>query len=328
MAAGCILAANPCLPNDLPEPASWVPATARFIAYVDLASLLSSPSFKGLESYVARQISSDELESFRALTGMDPWRDFHVLCFFIEDAPEGERTKELWGVAISGAFDVERVLESMDERLHLERRKYRETPIYVILDAPARTALGEGPHALAFPDGSTALLGPLASVERMLDAALGFEPSSGESPLKSGLDEISTGEAFWAVGAGQRGLEEGLRLPHAAGNEIPSLLSYAISLRTGTEIRIRAWAEAKSSEDANALADLLRGVLALGAMSPLSTSPGPALESVEIEAVDDRLEASFEIDGRDVRRWLLGSERPEAVGPLSPASRPPPAVPR
>jgi hypothetical protein len=303
-AAAFLLAANPCFSNDLPEPASWVPATANFIAYVDVATLLESPSLKGLDSFVARQISSREIESFRELTGMDPWRDFHVLCFFSEKVPEEVGKGDAWGVAVAGAFDVKRVLDSMDERVRVKRHKYREIEIHELLEGTGWSSASDGqPQAFAFPDGSTALFGPVGSVERMLDAGFGFESSS-ESLLQSGLDQVSAADAVWVVSAGQGGFERGLRRSVGEGG-LPPLSSFGVSMRTGSDVRFRGWAEARSSESASQLADLIRGVLALGALSGSSASPMPALQSVEVEAVGERLEASFEIDGRDVRKWLL-----------------------
>jgi hypothetical protein len=302
---GLLLGARPSPANDLPEPASFVPATADFIAYADLATLFASPGLRGLESFIERQIPASEIESFRELTGMDPWRDFHALCFFSQEASEEDPSKEIWGVAVSGAFDVERVLESMKERVRLELREYRESEVYVFYEGMARTANFVGqPHAIAFPDGSTALFGSVDSVERMLDAALGFEPAASESRLRIRLDDVSTAEAFWAVGVGDPALGK--------VGEIPSLRSYAVTLRAGTDVRVRAWAEARSPEDANELADLVRGAMALGALAQGSASGAPALESVEIERVDDTLEVSFEVDGRTLRKWLFERESKES----------------
>jgi hypothetical protein len=301
---GFLLWIRPSLANDLPEPASWVPATADFVVYMDLTTLFSSPSLKGLEPFVARQIPSDELEYFRELTGMDPWRDFHALSYFTGEAAEEEDAKELWGVAISGAFDVGRLLETMEERANFERREYRETAIYLLSEGMG----GGGPapgqlDALAFPDGGTAIFGPLESVELMLDTALGFAPASSEGRLRSRLDDVSTGEAFWAVGVGPTTLGK--------ESEIPPLRSYAVTLRTGTDVRVRAWAEAASAEDASALADAIRGALALGGLARGSASGAPAPESVEIDRVDDTLEVSFEVDGRTLREWLFEREETE-----------------
>jgi hypothetical protein len=200
----------------------------------------------------------------------------------------------------------------MEERVLVKSHKYQETEIHELLEGTGWTGASDGePQAIAFPDGSTALFGPVGSVERMLDAGFGLESSSAGSLLDGGLDEVSAGDAVWVVSAGQAGFEKGLRGSLAGKSELPSLSSFGVSIRTGVDIRFRGWAEAKSSESASHLADLVRGVLALGALSGSSASPMPALESVEVEAVGERLEASFEIDGREVRKWLL-QRAPEA----------------
>ncbi len=291
----------------LPEPGTWVPPTARFVAFVDVATLLSSPALQGLEALIGRQISPAQIESFRELTGMDPWRDFQALSFFTGVASEGEEgARELWGVAIAGGFDPERILDSMEQRIRVERHEHRETPLYVF--CPGGGARDGEPHALAFPDGGTALFGPAESVRLMLDVGLGFGPSSSRDGLQADLDELFGCDALCIVGVGSAGL--GTRVPTLEeGTEVPAIRSYAFSLRTGTGIRVRGWAETESSEAASELSDLVRGAIALGALSPESARGAPAFESVEVETIDDRIEVSFEVDGRAVRAWLREVEK-------------------
>jgi hypothetical protein len=302
-----VITAVPVRGSGLPEPGTWIPPTASFVAFVDVGTLLSSPALQGLETLLSRQISPAEIESFRELTGMDPWRDFQALSFFTGTAPEGEEVedaRELWGVAIAGGFDTERILESMEQRIRVEHHQYRKTPFYVF-DPGATAGAGapqgdQGPHALAFPDGSTALFGPAESVRLMLDAGLGFGPSPSPDRLQADLDELSGCDAICIVGVGSAGPGKRFR----QGTELPVLRSFALSLRTGTALRVRGRAEAESPEAASKLADLVRGAFALGALSTKSGRSAPALESVEVETIDDRIEVSFEVDGRAVRDWL------------------------
>jgi len=309
--------ASPSGGSGLPEPGTWIPSTASFVAFADLGTLLSSPALEALETLLARRISPDQLDTFRELTGMDPWRDFHALSLFIGDAPEsneGTPGRELWGVAISGGFDPERILHSIERRLHVERREHRETPLYVFFPGqiPGAPTGDLESHALAFPDGSTALFGSADSVRLMLDVGLGFAPSSSGSRLQLDLDELSGCDALCLVGLGSAGIEASRRRPLGERSEMPALRSYALSVRTGTEIRVRARAEADSPKGAGEIADLVRGVIALGALSPQSVSSTPALESVEIETIDERVEFSFEVDSRSLRQWLRDREKAEA----------------
>ena len=85
---------KPVVASGLPEPTAWMPSTASFIAYVDTASLFSSSIFSGLEQDLSSQVGQKDLEEFRELTGMDPWRDFDAISVFTE-TPENER--ERWG---------------------------------------------------------------------------------------------------------------------------------------------------------------------------------------------------------------------------------------
>ncbi len=296
-----------------PEPGAWIPSSASFVAFADLGALLSSPALEGLETILARRVSPDQLETFRELTGMDPWRDFHALSFFSAEALETEEREggeDLWGLAASGGFDPERIVESLEDRVGIERLQYREIPLYVFV--PGRT---EGaphanePHALAFPDGSTALLGPRDAVQLMVDTGLGFEPPSSAKGLRIDLDELSGCDALCLLGVGRAGLAVPNHSPLSQESGIPDLRSYSVSVRTGVDIRIRARAEAGSSEEAAELADLVRGMSALAA---LSASGAPALESVEVETIDDRVEVSFELDSRAVRRWLRERDKAES----------------
>lgn len=295
-----------------PEPGAWIPSRASFVAFADVGALLSSPALEGLETILARRVSPDQLETFRELTGMDPWRDFHALSFFSGDALETEergRGEDLWGLAASGGFDPERIVESLEDGVGIERLQYREIPLYVFVPGLTEGAPhAKEPHALAFPNGSTALFGPTDAVRLMLDEGFGFEPpSSAKGPLID-LDELSGCDALCLLGVRRAGLAVPNPSPLPQESGIPDLRSYSVSVRTGADIRVRARAEAGSSEEAGELADLVRGMFALAA---LSASGAPALESVEVETIDDRIEVSFELDSRAVRRWLR--ERDKAI---------------
>ena len=319
--------ASSVLGSGLPEPGIWIPSSASFVAFADLGTLLSSPATEGLETLLAERISPSQLDTFRELTGMDPWRDFHALAFFTGRGPEavgGERRRDLWGIAIAGGFDPERLVDSLEQRVGVEHIEYREIPLYVFVPGliPGAAQGDLEPSTLAFPDGSTVLLGSADSVRLMLDAGLGFEAASSGGSLPN-LDELSGCGAFCVAGTGEAELGKSLPSPLAEAGEMPALRSYVLSVRAGTEIRVRARAEAGSSEDANELAELVRGAFALGALgaltasSPDSVSFTPALESVEVETIDDRVEVSFEVDGRSVRDWLR--KRAKAASPKSTA---------
>lgn len=77
-----VVVASSAFGSGLPEPGIWIPANASFVAFADLGTLLSSPALEGLEALLEEQISADQIDNFRELTGMDPFRDFHAVTFF------------------------------------------------------------------------------------------------------------------------------------------------------------------------------------------------------------------------------------------------------
>ena len=105
-----------------------MPSTASFVAYVNMASLFSSSIFSGLEQELSSQVGQMDLEEFRELTGTDPWRDFYALSVLTE-APENGR--ERWGLAISGAFDPQRLIDTLEEQGPVSRQEHREATLSI-----------------------------------------------------------------------------------------------------------------------------------------------------------------------------------------------------
>ena len=298
------LLSKPVVASGLPEPTAWMPSTASFVAYVDMASLLSSSIFSGLEQELSSQVGERDLEDFRELTGMDPWRDFHVVSVFTE-APENGR--ERWGLAISGAFDPERVIETIEERGPVKRLEHRETSMYIVGALARATTASDQPHAFAFPDSGTALFGPVESVRSMLDVGFGWAPAADAGQLEPVLRSVSMGEAFWMVLSEEEVLEAKVR-SRVKSDDWPDFEALLVSVRLGSDLAIHARAEVESSDEARQLADVVRGMAAFSSLS----ADGPSIESLEVESRGKWLEVDFEIDSDYVRDWLKEREKKAA----------------
>lgn len=291
--------------SDLPEPAAWMPAEATIIGYLDVAGLIASPALGGLEDSLIRQVSPEGLEEFRELTGMDPWRDFQAVCVFTQADSDA---KESWGMAIAGAFDPERAVASLEARGRVERSKHREIVLYSFAALGPRGSKGAAPHSLAFPDGSTALVGTAEAVRKMLDAGYGFSPSAAEGELKRSLDELTMGETVWLVGGG--GSADGSRpapAPEVIRSEIGSIQSFVLSAQVGSDIRVRAQGESRNEADAARLVDVVRGLAAMAALK--AEAQTPAVEDLEVESEQNQWKLSFAIDGRTARKWFIEKKK-------------------
>jgi hypothetical protein len=280
-----------------------MPAEATFIGYLDVAGLIASPALGGLEDSLVRQVSPEGLEEFRELTGMDPWRDFQAVCVFTQ--PDAD-AKGSWGMAIAGAFDPERAIASLEGRGRVERSKHRETVLYRFATLGLGSATGAAPHALAFPDGSTALVGTAEAVRKMLDAGYGFSPSAADGELARSLDELTMGETVWVVGGGSA---EGsaARTPDVIRNEIGSIQSFVLSAQVGSDIKVRAQGESRNEADATQLVDVVRGLAAMAALK--AEAQTPAVEDLEVESERNQWKVSFAIDGRTARKWFIEKKK-------------------
>jgi hypothetical protein len=271
-----------------------MPATANRIVYLDWTSLLASPSLAELRKIVVERESGRELEEFRELTGMDPWNDVWALCFF----QTSSGTTSGWGLAAYGAFDRTRAIETLESRRSVERSRHQDVNLYMMEGGSSSPRWGGERAALSFPDDTTLLYGPLSQLRAMLDAGLGLGTPLASGPLGALLDERSEGETFWAVGRDEAALPES----SALGARLPPLVSYAVSARFGTVVSVSARGETTTSEQASAIADVLRGMKALNLLQQKGDDAlSSVLETLEIETLDEVVKVTLEVDGKTLR---------------------------
>ena len=287
----------------LPDPAPWVPASADLVVYVDWSVLSESPVLRGVETSFIESKRGAEIERFRELTGMDPWRDVWALAYF---TASNEDAGPAWGLACYGAFDPKQVIENLAANGKVRRSEYRETALYDVPDFGPQLGTSGGDQVLAFPDSTTALFGPAAQVRAMLDAGLGFAPpASEEGALAGALRQRTAAETLWVVGVGGRNLPSPLGGASAALANVPALASFSLSARVGSNVKIWARAETRDTDTAGNLADLVRGIVAMGALQKQADESLQELyESLEVETIDELVDISFEVDADTVREYF------------------------
>ena len=289
----------------LPEPATWMPASASFIFYLDLTSLQSSPLRDEWENGRFRQETVEEIEKFREATGMDPWTDFYSLAFSTDSNAEGN--PETWGLALNGEFDEERLLSTIAEHgKTLEQSTYGSVVLHIISD---NTREESEPVALAFPQSTSVLFGPPQYVKTMLDVGALRQPSSLEGPLAGWIDELALDETFWCVGSGDARLSRFLTQRHSEAPTIPPLQSFAISGNLSMDVTLTARGEASDPEAARKMADVVRGLVALGSLQgPDRPEIQALLDSISIGTLDERVEVSLGVPYETLRRLALSAE--------------------
>jgi hypothetical protein len=291
----------------LPPTLAWVPDAASMVGHVDLQSMFASPLGADWQERMEKHESFRELDEIRKAAGLDPQSDLNAATFCITASPAGgEPTtdkEERWGVAISGTFDSGRIVSALKQRAKLDQEDYRGTTIYRI-----ESTEGEE-RALAFGDRSTLLLGQPSYVREMLDAGSGRSTSAGNGLMERWGESAFLEQSFWLAGSPDGTVASALS--GSPGRRLPPLRAFSVSGRFAAELRLRGRGKAFDAKSAVELADLVRGVVALGRLQA-NADPGMSaiVDSIQIGQVDEEVEISLAVPYETLRNL---SERAEAM---------------
>ena len=284
----------------LPTATAWMPASAGLVAYVDIASLLESP------------IVGDEFEKeewpgkFEDFTGVAPRTDLHGVSFSTSRTQEAVASAAAsglpgsWGLALTGKLDPDAIVAKIEGLIKLERMEHEGETLYLL---PLSEKRGRPErHAMAFPTRGVGLFGTPDHVKAMLDAGKGTEPSAANGTLLvRWSDERILQETFWLLGS----MDEVRTLANerTKGMQLPPLQTFALSGRVGTDLKLTARAVTDDKESATKLADMARGLVAMGSMNQKSSTPEilAILDSVQIQALENRVEVSLAVPFETLR---------------------------
>ncbi len=273
---------------------AYVPQGASLIGFIDLKSVASSPLADSWSEAMREQTPFAALDELEASTSIDFLNDVDSLTLAIgpgTEKPEG------WGIAVEGVFDRDRILAKLAEhKAGVETSSHAGTDLYLVRSGTHSTAMAQ-------PGDSTLLLGELAYVREMLDAGSGAKPSATGSLEGFGYGDFE-GETFWFAGTPPEALH-GLV---GRGSENASLRSFAVTGRLDTDLRLRARGQAEDEKTAQELADVVRGLIALGRLRQDESPQGAVLqkmmESVSVERVDQSIDVNLLVPYDSIRQLL------------------------
>lgn len=258
---------------------AFIPGDAVLLAGVRVESLRNTPLFERLMA------SSGALA---ARTGFDPRKDARELLL----ASDGASAV----VAARGTFRASAVPASAP------RADYRGTVIY-----------GEGEGAFAIVDGTTAVAGSPEAVRAALDRR---GRRAARTALLARARAIPAEYQVWAVSSGPP------EVPGGAGSfdrmlRAVSDVTFVADLRSG--LRAEARGACRDEKNARALADALRGLLALGRLAAPKNDPEFArlYDTVRIEQQRDKVRVAADVPEETAARLLdLLRPTPRPVRPL------------
>lgn len=282
----------------------FVPQGASLIGYIDLKSVTSSPLSEVWSDDAPSLPPLAALDELRESTGVDVLNDVDTLTFAMGPGPG---KPQRWGIAVTGDFDRDRLLEKLSRHQGgVETSAHRGTEIHVMKK-------GDESNAMALPDDSTLILGEPGYVREILDAGSGRKPSARGSLESWGYGDFGE-ETFWLAGA-PPDVVNGLV---GQGSEKASLRSFALTGRFEGDLHLRARGKANDPKTARELADVVRGLVALGRLrqdsSRESAILGEMAESLSVELEDDAIDLNLLVPYDSIRQ-LLSSHRKAANAP-------------
>jgi len=258
----------------------YFPSETKGVAFVDVASLRSAPLVQSALDEGRLPSLPPGVNAFMESTGFDIRRD-------LERVTIG---------TISGQ-DRLIVAEAHYDRIKAERyamERGAETETYL-----GREIYRNGEGAWAFLD-SVILVGTQKSVKQGLDRITDSSGVQINSDLLDAIRTIETGNQIWAVGKAME-----LNLPAGALSQTP-LAQILQLLRRGTyqmsvdrDIHARAIADFTDTNTATNLADMARGLIAVGKLQVAKQQPDlvRVLDGIQVSSSGSTVTAQIEEPG-------------------------------
>ncbi|MEO8100730.1 MAG: hypothetical protein ABI811_23735 [Acidobacteriota bacterium] len=296
-------AADPQLLNTL------MPPEAKVIAGVQMDQAKAAP----FGQFMLTQMGvSTQFDQIKAATGFDPRTD-------LSEIVAGSTGDGKILIAGHGAFQATRVA-NLAAMAGAVTEDYRGISL---LKAP--TTVGAEENAVAFLDGSTVVLGDRTQVKAAVDRWIAAVRSTGG--LMDRAAAVSASSQAWGVATGLTelaGKQAAGAAPQAAAmqNLLSSVDQIAGGLTFGgTDIAVHGQAFTRSSQDAQALADVLRFIIGM-AMPQASLAGLPQLDVPQFDVQGSAVSFSLSIPEAQAESLL---KPPAAQARMQPKS---PVVPR
>jgi hypothetical protein len=211
-------------------------------------------------------------------------------------------------LSLEGAFDAEAAAKKLlEDEPGLPVEDYQGTTLYRFGKASRESAEA----AMAVTGPTSALFGHPVYLREMLDAGHGRKPSAAGVVEGWGFGSFAE-ESFWIAGQPSKTLNAMV----GRGSEVPPLQSFALSGRLATELSLRLRGKAPDAASAQKLADVVRGLVALGRLQMGSSSSSPELgtiaNSIQVELQAEQIDVSLTVPYDTIRK-LSERRRREAA---------------
>jgi hypothetical protein len=283
-----------------PDVLQHIPSNYHFVSGINVRHLTASAFYLKLrqEQPQAAPIES-EISKFTEQTGIDPARD---ISYLVMAGRSGGSTQPEGLVIVSGNFDRNRIKSFLQSKAAPVEMEYGGTSILMIPDQKGNSAR----NGMAFLGEQEIVMGNLASIKAALDTkAEGKSNILSNAAMSSLLSSVNLDEMFWFAGDVAGAMKES-PLPVPPALNASSIQSIAGTINIGEDVVGKITATAIDSNSAAKLADVFKGILALGQMSG-DKSHKLLLNTVTVTQNASQLSLSFSIPG-DLIKKLGGAQ--------------------
>jgi hypothetical protein len=270
-----------------PDELRFLPADAALVVYADVHEIMTSDLRQKVRTLLPmkedgqRQLENEtginiEADVDRVVAALVPERNANV-------APSGA------GIVLArGRFDQVKIEALMREH-GAQVEQYRDTRI--IVGAPHQ---GQPTLSLTFLQPGLVALGSANLIHSAVDLKSGGANVTTNDEVMTLIRDLDSGNA-WAVGRFDL-LASQTKLPAQVSEKLPAIEWFSASALIDSGLRGVVRAETRDDEAANALRDVVRGIMALAKLqTPSQPALGTVLRSLQLGGNGKTVSLSFEV---------------------------------
>jgi hypothetical protein len=253
---------------DVPKVIHYLPAGSQAVFGMNVQKFLQSPVYQRMQARHGDSIGQD-LQDFIASTGVDPRRDIR----YIVGAGRSGAEKGAGVVIAVGDFNTAAITSYISTKRAPIEVPYGRGKVLMIPESDGNK-LEKG---IAYLSESEIALGDLESLKQVLDVQNGSAAGIDTTSIGQMLQSVSPDEMFWFAGDATAIASRAPASPIAG--QLGAVQSIYGTVNVAEQVSGNITATAKDAESATKLADVIRGVVALGQLAA-SNSPNPELKTL------------------------------------------------
>jgi hypothetical protein len=264
----------------LPVAVGYLPMNSQAVFGMNVQKFIASPVYARFQARQGEQVGKD-LQDFIDKTGVDPRKDIS----YIIAAGRSLDGKKGTGVVIAqGTFNTAAITTFISTQVTPIRVDY---PGAVVLMIPEKdgSSVDKG---IAFMSENEIAVGEITALKEVLDVRRGVEKGVYENPTLGPLiSKLNPNEMFWFAGDPTNVLSKAPANTPLGGN-ITAIVNVFGTLNLTTEVAGTITVTAKDVVSAGKLADVAKGLLALGSLaSDQNPDLAQLLSGVRIEQIQN-----------------------------------------